>query len=928
MLTAVIAFSLLQAASGTQAASGVRNPAYAPDGRLAVSVRGDIWVISPANTWTRITAGAEWDREPTWSRDGSSIVFASNKSGNFDIWQVSVGTAGATAAPVRLTTTADNDAEPAIDATGRILFVRGRGSDARIWVREGDATEHRFTIGRAAERWPAASPDGRKVAYVIVTETARRLVVRLASAVADARGADSTVVSLNGLEHPAWSPAANLLTYTTGGGRPSLSVTPLDGRYQNFVAPRHAESAWSPDGKRLALTDLRDELGYNGDPDRIGNRENDPLFAGGPLSFISAPVALDSAVVAQASMPTSAAERSAYNGDVFDGVWQRTRKLYYDTTAAPERKARWDALREKYRPRALASTNEDELRTTIHAMMRERPPFRVSATGRAAVSSAHPVATAAGVEIFAKGGNVADAAAAVSLALGVVEPDASGLGGYGQMLVYKNGMTAPKLIEFMTRVPEDAGLTNGDLAPARLPDDGPVLINVPGTLAAMHLAFKQYGSGKVSWADIVAPAIRAAKEGYAVSEGLATTLATEREHFAKYEGSRALFFRNGKPVVAGDTIKNPDLAWTLEQIAKGGADAFYKGEVARRLVSDLHGKGNAMKLTDLSRYYAAEREPIASTYRDYSFYSSAPPVSGGASLAGTMNNLEQFPNPKPYTEDAATMHAMISAWLLGPSSRNRIADPGLWPVNTEPFTNKDTARVRWRCFNPSKPVDASLFRGDSLVCGGSPAADGNDGADHGTHSTGTTSFTVADGDGNIVTVTQTLGTWGGSFYVSPGLGFLYNDKLGSYGTDPSAYGARLPFARHGSTLAPTIVFGGTGPAKKPLFAFGAAGNNWITSAVYQVFAGMADQNLDPQAALELPRFQVSRGAAGRGPTIQMEDGFSPAVVKRLEELGYRVEMVSLLGEVREGYGSAIRIKDGKVTAGADPRRSGAAGSVP
>ena len=133
----------------------------------------------------------------------------------------------------------------------------------------------------------------------------------------------------------------------------------------------------------------------------------------------------------------------------------------------------------------------------------------------------------------------------------------------------------------MSRVPEEATLANAALMTnGRYPNDGPVLVNVPGTVAGMHRAWKLYGSTKVAWKDLLAPAIRAARDGYVVSEGLATTLSTEREHFAKYEGSRALFFRNGKPLVAGDTLRNPDLAWTLERIARDGADGFYKGDVA------------------------------------------------------------------------------------------------------------------------------------------------------------------------------------------------------------------------------------------------------------------------------------------------------------------------------------------------------------
>jgi len=505
-------------------------------------------------------------------------------------------------------------------------------------------------------------------------------------------------------------------------------------------------------------------------------------------------------------------------------------------------------------------------------------------------------------------------------------------------------------------VPEEATLANAALmTDGRYPDDGPVLANVPGTVAGMHSAWKQFGSKKVPWADLLAPAIRAAKEGFIVSDGLATTLSVEREHFAKYESSRTLYFRNGEPVHAGDTLRNADLAWTLEQIAKGGADGFYKGEVARRIVNDLRGKGNAMRLTDLSRYFAANREPVASTYRGYTVYSSAPPVSGGATLAAQLNLLELWKSPHVYIDDPSTAHAMIAAWQLTPSARNRIADPGLWPVTVDPFVNKDTARVRWRCFDPAHALTPEAFRGDTLACAADRKAttDGNSNGDAGSldlalegrsacgnvaehareveacHSSGTTAFTVADANGNVVAVTQTLGTWGGNFYVAPGLGFIYNDKLTSYSTDPSQYGARLPYARHGSTLAPTIVFQGTGTARRPVLAVGAAGNAWITSAVYETLVGVLDFGLSPQQALELPRFLPGGRTTGgrRQFVVDVEGGFAPATLRRLREMGYNLNVISLDGEPRMGYGAAISLGKGAVTAGADPRRSGTAGAI-
>ena len=916
--------------------AGARDPVYAADGRLAVAVHGDIWLRSPIGTWTQLTSGASWDREPAWSPDGTLLYFSSNRGGNFDIWRVRVDASAGESEPERLTTTADDDGEPASLADGRVVFVRGRAMGARLFVLGADGTAQRLTTDRATERWPASSIDGTRLAWESLTENGRRLHLRLGTAVAD-----SALPLPPNAEHPAWSPAGDRITYTVAGNRPGVLVIALDGRYANLVSPRHAESAWTPDGRTLTLVEIPDDnVGYNGDPDRVGDRDASMLADGGRMWTLPAPTSPDAGLAEESAASPA---RGEYNARSFDELWARQAALYYAAPDAADRRAKWDALKVKYRPLAVAAPTKDALRAVLHDMLREHPPYRASASGRAAVSSAHPVATEAGLEILRKGGNVVDAAAAVSFTLGVVEPDASGVGGYGQMLVFQKGMTEPKLVEFMSRVPEDAGLENASLMRAgRLPDDGPVLANVPGTVAAMHLAWKRWGSGKVTWEEILAPAIRAARDGYVVSEGLATTLATEREHFLKYDGSRALFFRNGQPLHAGDTIKNPDLAWTLDQIAKGGADAFYRGAVARRIVDDLRAHGNVMQLSDLARYYAADRAPVAGTYRGYAVYSSAPPVSGGAQLVGTLNLLEQFGGYKPYADDAATLHAMLSAWLLVPSARGRIADPGLWPTNIEPFTNKDTARARWNCFDPAKAINATVLTDDKLTCAtpekhsasvqltrppGCEAHGFDADSTLPCHAAGTTAFVVADADGNVVATTQTLGTWGGNFYVTPGLGFVYNDKLGSYPNDPDAYGARLPFARHGSTIAPTIVFQGAGAQRRPVLALGAAGNAWITSAVYETLVGVLDQHLDPQAALELPRFLIGGRGQTRGAMIQMEDGFSPDVMRRLQALGYDLQIISMMGELRMGYGAAVTIGDGRVTAGADPRRAGAAGAI-
>jgi gamma-glutamyltranspeptidase len=940
-MLAVALLAVVQIAASSP--TGARNPAYAYDGRLALSIRGDLWVRSAGEPgrWQQITSGPAWDRYPSWTADGTALVYASSATGNGDIYRIAVGRDGAAGTPERLTSSPEPEGEPSVATDGSIIFARGRGAASRIWMRTAAGVERRVTRGdNGAEHWPAWSPEGGRVAYGAMREDRTRLRVHWV-----AGDSDRVVVEDRDAEHPAWSPAGDRIAFSTRNGRAGVWITTSDARYVNLVSTQRAEPAWSPDGRTIALAELPGpDVGFNGDPDRVGDREaRDDFGTTGRLWFVNAPTAPDLRL-ASSSLP--AADQRRRNGDAFAAFAARMDTLYY--VDAPARRTRWEALRGAYADRALTAPSDAALEQLLHEMLRERPPLRDAATGKAAVSSAHPVATAAGLEILRKGGNVVDAAVAVSFAIGVVEPEASGVGGYGQMLVSLRPMDRPALIEFMTRAPEEASLANGSLLRrGSNPLDGPVLVNVPGTVSGMELAFKKYGSHKVTWAEVIAPAIRAAELGYVVSDGLATTLSREREHFLKYPGSRALFFPKGEPLRAGDTLRNADLARTLRLIADSGAAAFYTGDIARRIVSDLRGRGNAMRATDMARYYAAEREPVSGTYRGYTLYSSAPPASGGATLLSQLNMLEQQGMARPFTEDPGPLHAMIEAWKLVPGVRGRIADPGLWPVRLDAFTSKDSAHARWRCFDSHRALTPNDIRGDSLPCAkNGTSSSAQEGApedesesqcsDHAAfaserfcHRTGTTAFAIADADGNVVSATQTLGTWGGNFYVSPGLGFLYNDKLGSYGNDPDEYGARLPNARHGSTLAPTIAFRGAGNARRPALAVAAAGNSWITSAVYAATIGVLDQHLDAQHAIELPRLLIGqqRGEAKPEYVIQIEDGFSPATIRELGAMGHVFQRISLPGELRMGYAAVITFGDRDVTAGADPRRGGAAGAI-
>ncbi|MEO7363481.1 MAG: gamma-glutamyltransferase, partial [Gemmatimonadaceae bacterium] len=584
MPVALLAALLLQSTADTVTLRGARSPSFATDGRLAISVDGDILVqLSPGAALKRITTGLPWDRDPAWTADGSAIVYASdpNGTGNYDLWRVSVAKDGTASTPTRITNTPESETAPTVATDGRIAFLRGSGNATRIYLRAVDGIEKKLNTREQTETAPKFSPDGARIAYIAITDAGRKVFVRTVAGTTE-----QTANSDKNAERLAWAPTGDRLAFSS---RTGIFVVPLDGRWTNFASARHGDIAWSATSNQFAIAEY-DEVNvqYNGDPDRLGDRAAAEKFGATDMFyFVAAPTAPDVSSVEQPL--TGTIDRATRNADAYDRVWERSTQLYFSQPDAAARRTLWDAAKLKHRSAAVAAKDDDELQRAIYALLQDRPPLRNSATGRAAVSSAHPVATEAGLEILRAGGNVVDAAAAVSFALGVVEPDASGVGGYGEMVIASPKLAKPTLIEFMSRVPEDASLSNTSLmVNGRYPSDGPVLANVPGTTAGMYAAWKKYGSGKVAWKDLLAPAIRAARNGYVVSEGLATTLATEREAFAKYESSRALFFRNGVPVVAGDTIKNLDLAYTLEQIAAKGADGFYKGDVAKKWIDDIH----------------------------------------------------------------------------------------------------------------------------------------------------------------------------------------------------------------------------------------------------------------------------------------------------------------------------------------------------
>jgi gamma-glutamyltranspeptidase len=498
-------------------------------------------------------------------------------------------------------------------------------------------------------------------------------------------------------------------------------------------------------------------------------------------------------------------------------------------------------------------------------------------------------------------------------------------------------MKEPVVVEYKDMSPSHATADNAKLftpTGGRTAPDGPTVANIPGVAAGMGLLYDKYASHKIAWADLIAPAIKLADEGFILDEALPTSIAEGRAQFAKYPESAKLFLPGGNVPKPGDRFVNKDYAETLRILAKEGAQSVYTGTIAQRIVADMAANGGVIDAEDLGQYRAMERKPLMGRYRGNLVYSVPAPVSSGAQLIETLNILDNY-KPKAgatYATDPDYFHYVIDAWRLRDGG-NRIADPERWPVDYGDHLEPSHAADRFRLIDPAK-----AYQPPPGGRGGGPAMtvapfDGFQTEDETRHvQTGTTGFVVADAEGNMIAFTQTLSTWGGNYYVSKGLGFLYNDHFRGGGGRGGGFGSLVPLMRSNSTSVPTLLFAPATsgvasngiPGFTSLLAVGCAGNAWIPASVYDIILNVVDGGMTAQHAIEAPRFLVNGGTS-----IQIEDRFPGSELAALQGMGYSFQPVGRKGEVKYGYASVAVVRAGKgvVEAGAEPRRSHGAVAV-
>ncbi|MBI2397753.1 MAG: gamma-glutamyltransferase [Xanthomonadales bacterium] len=422
-----------------------------------------------------------------------------------------------------------------------------------------------------------------------------------------------------------------------------------------------------------------------------------------------------------------------------------------------------------------------------------------SKPGKAAIASAHHLATDAGFEVLAAGGNAFDAAIAVTAALAVVEPSSSGIGGGGFWLLHRASDGREVMIDGRETAPLAVDAKAYLDATGKLDRDksvnGALAAGIPGEPAALvHLA-EHYG--RLPLKRSLAPAIRLAREGFPLQERLRGMLAMRREVMLRYPASRAVFFPDGELPALGTLVRQPDLANTLERIAR---KQFYRGRWARRLVDGVRAQGGNWTLDDLANYQVIEREPLRFDYRDWHIVTASPPSSGGVLLATILNILEGYElGPMPRAD---RIHLAVEAMRRAYRDRSFVlGDPDFVQMPIRLLTSKDyAAGLRGSIRMDRATPSASLPEG-RVVDGG----------------TDTTHFSIIDAEGNLAAVTASVNLPMGSGFVVPGTGVLLNNEMDDFAlaaNQANAYGligndanAPAPGKRMLSTMSPTLAFG-------------------------------------------------------------------------------------------------------------------------
>ncbi len=531
------------------------------------------------------------------------------------------------------------------------------------------------------------------------------------------------------------------------------------------------------------------------------------------------------------------------------------------------------------------------------------------------VVSVHHLASDAGLEVLREGGDAVDAAVATGFALAVVYPLAGNLGGGGFLLLRSHDGKST-FIDYREKAPLAATETMYQDAQGNVIPDVSVIgyrsIATPGSVAGMVFAERKYG--RLGLKRVMAPAIKLAEEGYALSAEEADELSDE--DLARFADSKRIFQRDGKLYNTGEIFKQPELARTLKRIAADPED-FYHGKMAQELVTDLKQGGALITLEDLAQYTVIERKPVTGTFHNYEIISAPPPSSGGVVLLSALNILEGFDLAHLGDRTPASIQLITEAYRRAYMDRSDyLGDPDYNSIPVEQLTSKKYAAA-WRAgITPGKATPSAELQRPAGFLPPAPETAG-----HRTESRDTTHFSVVDSDGNAVSVTTTLNDAFGSRVTSGSLGFLLNDEMDDFASKmgvPNIFGliqgpanAIAPGKRPLSSMTPTIVL----EDGKLRFVLGSPGGGRIITTVANIFLSAAESGLNIQQAVDAPRFHHQY----LPDKLYLEPGFSETAQEALHEMGYTLAIKD--GHWSDGECIAVDPKTGKLEGGQDHRSS-------
>jgi gamma-glutamyltranspeptidase/glutathione hydrolase len=426
---------------------------------------------------------------------------------------------------------------------------------------------------------------------------------------------------------------------------------------------------------------------------------------------------------------------------------------------------------------------------------------------------------------------------------------------------------------------------------------GPMAPGVPGTVAAMHQAWQQYGS--MPWAELLAPAHQLADQGFEVWPDLAHVLNMASAILNYYSADSAYVKESGLPWLAGDHLVQKDLAWSIEQIMQNGADAFYQGALADRIIKSFENDGGIISKEDFKAYKVKDRTPVLTSYRGKQVISMPPVSGGGVTLLQMLNMLEHFPVAEQGAGSAKNLHLLAEVMKRAAANRRSLlGDPDFVDVHIEGYISKALAKEMAAKINVKKAAKVKTISAEPVER---------------YESRNTTQFSVMDRFGNAVSNTYTLGYSFGSGYVAKGTGILFDNQMRnfSYRSDSNHMNEMVPGKRMLSTMTPTIVIGEDG---KVLLVTGTPGGGRIINVVLQVVVNVIDHEMNIAEATDQPR--IHQG--WRSQTLGVEKGMNPEVVKILKTMGHQVELKQTMGSTQ-----SIVWRDGKFYGAADPRRPNA-----